>query len=196
MLHTSAEMTHFKNEPILAYRRGKNLKDKMVKAAVEYPNKKGKQGKIEQNPLLPCPRKTCKICTNLKKTMSFRSSITKRTYKKYSLCFRGNCMTRNVIYLITCTKCTSQYVGETKRSLLERIKEHQADIRHNRDSPVARHFNSEEHSLDNFSYEILEIGTRDPDSEDTTTHRREREMYWIHQLRTLFPRGMNNRHET
>ena len=128
--------------------------------------------------------------------MKFNSSITKRYYQKFSLCFRGNCMTRNVIYLITCTKCTSQYVGETKRTLCERMKEHLADIRHVRDSPVARHFTSPDHDIDNFSYEIIEIGTRNPDSETTTSHRREREMYWIHQLKTLFPRGMNNRHDT
>ena len=54
----------------------------------------------------------------------------------------------NIIYLITCTKCKKHYVGETKRTLLIRTKEYLADIRHNRDTPVAKHFNTEGHSHD------------------------------------------------
>ena len=196
MLHTSAEMQHLSTPPMIAYRRSRNLKELLVKASLTYPNKQGKSGKIVQNPMEPCQKIRCTICPKLIKKMIFTSSITKRSYKKYDLCYRGDCNTRNVIYLLTCSKCTSQYVGETKRTLCERMKEHLADIRHVRDSPVARHFTSPDHNIDNFSYEIIEIGTRNPDSDTTTSHRREREMYWIHQLKTLFPRGMNNRHDT
>ena len=45
------------------------------------------------------------------------------------------------MYLITCTACDEQYVGETKRSLECRLVEHCADARHNRNTPVAIHFN-------------------------------------------------------
>ena len=34
------------------------------------------------------------------------------------------CETSNVIYMVQCTKCNLQYIGETKRRLKERFNEH------------------------------------------------------------------------
>ncbi|CAG2211803.1 unnamed protein product [Mytilus edulis] len=56
------------------------------------------------------------------------------------------CQLVNLIYGLHCEKCNHYvYVGETERSLNERIKEHLADIRHDRDTAVAEHFNQEDH---------------------------------------------------
>ena len=40
-----------------------------------------------------------------------------------------NCNTENIIYLIECDKCKMRYIGETERSLSERIGEHKTYIR-------------------------------------------------------------------
>ena len=40
-----------------------------------------------------------------------------------------NCKTRNVVYCITCEKCKLQYIGQTTRSLDERVREHIGYIR-------------------------------------------------------------------
>ena len=60
-----------------------------------------------------------------------------------------------------------------------------------RPKPVAVHFNSEGHCLKDFKLQILEMLPGDPEDEKSTKIRRDRESYWIHQLRTLTPRGIN-----
>ena len=52
-----------------------------------------------------------------------------------------NCQTSNCIYLITCSHCGIQYVGQTKNKLLTRFNSHHYDIVHNSDTTVPRHFN-------------------------------------------------------
>ena len=49
-----------------------------------------------------------------------------------------------------------QYVGQTTRKLVDRIKEHAADIRLEKDKISGIHFNPPGHSLDNFRVQILE----------------------------------------
>ena len=48
------------------------------------------------------------------------------------------------------------YVGETGRFFETRVKEHIADVRLQRDSPVARHFDSDnDHSIYNLRAQII-----------------------------------------
>ena len=65
----------------------------------------------------------------------------------------------NVIYVIRCQKCTAQkilYVGEPGRSFETRVKEHIADVRLQRDTPVARHFDSDNgHSIQDLRAQII-----------------------------------------
>jgi hypothetical protein len=82
-------------------------------------------------------------------------------------------------------------VGETKRAFWVRYKEHLADIRHSRDSPVARHFNLPNHHSNHVKPQIIEFLTGDPENDESTIKRRERELHWIHQLRTFNPSGIN-----
>ena len=60
-----------------------------------------------------CNRRRCATCVVIKPLRFFRSSLTKRRYTVISACHLS-CSTTNVIYLISCTKCDQQYVGETK----------------------------------------------------------------------------------
>ena len=61
---------------------------------------------------------------------------------------------------------------------------HRSDIRTKKvEKPVAAHFN---HSL-----EDLEVMAIEKIDRDDTTHRRHRESYWIFELPTLAPSGMN-----
>jgi hypothetical protein len=84
-------------------------------------------------------------------------------------------------------------VGETKRSFRIRISEHLGDIRNNRNyKPVAWHFNSKHHKISNVMALILESITKDPEEQATTDHRRDREVHWIYQLRTVDPLGLNS----
>ena len=46
------------------------------------------------------------------------------TSKKIEINGTFNCKTRNVVYCITCEHCKLQYIGQTTRSLDERVREH------------------------------------------------------------------------
>ena len=60
-----------------------------------------------------------------------------------------DCTTENVVYLIYCSSCNKQYVGETKGPLSKRMNGHRDDWRHRRfeRSPTAEHFHSADHAL-------------------------------------------------
>ena len=69
----------------------------------------------------------------------------------------STCTERDVIYGLTCTDGDNVVnVGETGRQLKERLEEHLRDIRLSRDKPVATHFNSSNHSINNVQILVLE----------------------------------------
>ena len=72
------------------------------------------------------------------------------------------------------------------------MKEHLADIKHARDTPVAKHFNQTDHINARFASLIIEAINPDVENPTTTSLRRSQETYWIHQLRTLKPLGLND----
>ena len=137
-----------------------------------------------------CHSPTCTICWNMEKSNHFFCTQTKHTYK-VNYRHKPNCQIINLIYLLTCRSCGIQYVGETKRTFNARIKEHLADIKHARDKPVAIHMQT--HKNKAISFQIIHIVYSDPEDQNGTTLRKQKELYWIHQLRTPTPRGLNFR---
>ena len=100
------------------------------------------------------------------------------------------CKTSNIIYLIQRRKCDLQYVGETRQPLHNRMNSHCFDIVHRRTdgSPMAAHFNSEDHSETNFLVIIINIYWK----EDTILGKI-RDSWWIRTLGTSWPSGLNLR---
>ena len=91
--------------------------------------------------------------------------------------------------MIRCQKCTAQkilYVGETGRSFETRVKEHIADVRLQRDTPVARHFDSDNgHSIQDLRAQIIWQAPA------IAIDRRLTESRFIKHLGTLQPSGLN-----
>ena len=53
--------------------------------------------------------------------------------------------------MIECNKCKIKYIGETERTLKERVGEHKNYIRQKHlNQPTGEHFNQPGHSIDNF----------------------------------------------
>ncbi|KAH3854804.1 hypothetical protein DPMN_097353 [Dreissena polymorpha] len=73
------------------------------------------------------------------------------------------------------------YVGETSRSLKERLKEHEADTRHHRSKPVAEHFNSRDHDVEDMGVCILQT-IRD----NSDYYRKIKKLNWIQLLKGSF----------
>jgi len=111
------------------------------------------------------------------------------------------CDSTNIIYLITCNLCHIQYVGETDRTLRQRMGAHRSCVNsskysQNRDmfkhTPISIHFNSHNHKLSHILVTPIEMITvNDPST------RKSREAYWqqsqiFPNLNTIFPDGLNN----
>ena len=111
----------FKKPPLVAYKRNQNLRDLLIKAKVP---KKQSRPKRNLPGMFKC--NTCSICPYIKtgKTIKACKSNCKVELKK-----RYTCQTKNLVYVISCSKCGIQYVGETKKSLKQRISERLGYIR-------------------------------------------------------------------
>ena len=96
------------------------------------------------------------------------------------------CLSVNVVYSIICRRCGCLYIGETGRRLRERFGEHLRSIRNNSPGfPVAEHFNSASHSLN----DIMICGLKRCSGDNT--RRKKQEMRLIFELGTLKPNGLN-----
>lgn len=100
-----------------------------------------------------------------------------------------NCESKNLVYQIYCIKCNVSYVGETQRELKTRFDEHLYSIRRNiLDTLLVQHFNNV-HSISDVRIRVIH---KLSDSCDKA-NRINAENFWIHQLITIFPFGLNNK---
>ena len=174
-------------KPLFATRRGTNVKDILIHSRMNPHQQPQISGSIEVNPWEPCSKTHCNICPMIK-TKKTRCKVTKLSI---DLPANVDCQTTNVVYLLTCSVCNKQYVGETKRAFHIRYKEHQADIRHKRDKPVANHIAAHLPEMAKITPNILEVINKDPDQAETTKFRQRREVHWIYTFRSLAPEGLN-----
>ena len=95
----------FENVPIIGFKKGKSLKEILVRAKV--PPFKTVEGFCG-----PCNKPRCEVCKNITKTHQFESSSTKRIYsiRPQNL----NCAFKNAVYLFTCKTCHKQHTGSTE----------------------------------------------------------------------------------
>ena len=163
--------------PLVVYRRPSNLKNLLVRAAIRGP----------QHPhegTSRCGQPRCKTCVHIKSGNRFRSATTGEEFRVKAT---ADCRTSNVVYLIECSRCSIQYVGETENALRIRLTGHRSDIHHRRlDRPVAKHFNLLDHSLDDLTIMIIEKIHR-----VDALFRKRRESHWIQAVRSLTPDGLN-----
>ena len=116
-----------------------------------------------------------------------------------------NCSSANVIYLISCTVCHLQYVGETGRAANVRWAEHLAKIRKGeRGQLIYSHFNSDDAHKNvplekRLRFQIIEkVRTDDLLGLEPGLIRKrrvDREMFWMSALMTVAPLGLNDKIE-
>jgi len=130
-----------------------------------------------------CGGVRCLTCHMIQTTTTFTSTSYNHTHKlKFSL----SCESSNLIYLIHCKRCAMQYVGETGTKLRQRVNNHRSCIKINMCNPVSIHFNSPNHSIEDFSIIPLESLI-----DDNKGDRVRREAYYQLLLGTVYPRGLN-----
>ena len=96
--------------------------------------------------------------------------------------------------IIQCKRCQKQYIGETKRTLLERFKEHvyyrQATNTQMPQQQFLPLFNQPGHSIADLELIPLELQPT-----LSMSRRKAREAYPIYRDKTLSPDGLNRRNE-
>ena len=152
-----------------------------------------------------CQNSKCKLANNFKPSDKVSSTVTHRLYPcvNHEGPTVATCNTSNVIYLITCSTCHLQYVGETAQNLNIRFAKHRLCMSGNINSKsckhVSDHFSKGFCKNSEYTVQIIENlegngrtsrGALDP---GVSVIRRKRETEWMLKLRTVFPYGLNDR---
>ena len=132
----------------------------------------------------PCRKPRCNTCSMVVADSHFNSTVFN---KMFDLTENLDCSSENIIYLITCSKCNIQYVGETGNALRVRMNAHRYCVKSNKDTPVGIHFNSKNHNASH-----LKIMPIEKLQTTSISDRRAREFFWQLRLGTGFPKGLNN----
>ena len=181
---------------IAAYSKNKNLGNFLVRSKLTAQNTCRSTNQIDFNPQAQtdqdngsfnfCGAPTCVTCKfHGRENVHFTSFQRNSFFKIHSFL---NCKTTNIVYLISCEKCYLQYVGETGRSLADRVREHRSNIKQKKKTPISIHFNSENHSVDDLSVMAIE---KISDIDNPKLLRRQRESFWQRKLGTKYPEGLN-----
>lgn len=150
---------------LAAYRRNKNIKDMLVQASL----------KTERHDSLKSHFKTFKFITN---KYTHLSAAVREVFQLDS---------SNLVYAIECKICNKIYIGQTKNTLRMRLKQHLYNIKNNTKTTVIySHF--KDHGSENLFIAGLEAGTG-----WSRNRRLWRENYWINQLNTVHPNGLNEK---
>ena len=153
----------------MAFRRLKSLGDFLVRARLK-PNSydDNKNGECQ-----PYGRKKCQCCKTITPAGNVRSSSVATVRLRQNT----DCTTENVVYLISCSSCSKEYVGETKGPLNKHMNGHRDDWRHRRfeRSPTAEHF----HSADNDFLSHASVCCLEHNKEWSNSTRKLPESYWM-----------------
>lgn len=179
--------------PCLSLSTTDNLAKKLVKAKLKQcpdPPKSTtpitiKITKPDHSNSKPCRIPSCKCCATISNKCRVTSTHNNKTYptQRYTCC-----STRNIVYLIECTKCTkgNQYVGHTTQTLRTKLAEHQMERTVKSNLPLYKHFSQKkDHDFNrDIRFTILQVTTK--------SHLLEATDNWIKSLNTTFPKGLNH----
>ena len=153
---------------------------------------------LDRYALRKCSDRRCMTCPRFKTSKMFKSNVTNKIYKVVNHTGEDlNCHSQNIIYLLSCSSCNIQYVGETAYPMHLRMNQHRTSkcgCEH-----VIQHATEFCHEH-NFMYQIIEKlpGTGYTNNEldpNMTKIRKEHELEWIKKLRTIYPYGLNEKAE-
>lgn len=171
----------FPKMPMVGYRRARNLGEHLIRAKL-YPNQRYELR--NRNGFFVCDKRNngCSLCN---RSNSIVEHVASHSNKKYPVKSKIKCSDTYVIYSIQCKICPKQYVGQTSNTAAKRFNSHFYDVIHKLNKPVARHFNSRNHSASDMvltPFEKLHVKDR--------TLLNVRERYWIIEKETA-THGLN-----
>lgn len=178
------------NKPNIVYKRAPSLRDKLVHNVVEPPLSRPKMF-WDLKGFYGCGRcYTCiRVPTNTKRVKEFQHPHTNHIYTIRDFI---SCNTVGVVYAVKCP-CDFLYIGRTTRALKDRMEEHVRNIRKGFDKHyLSIHF-KEVHNKSTVGMRFwgIEAPKKHWRGSIYTREISKRESWWIHQLGSLFPGGLN-----
>lgn len=139
------------------------------------------------------PCRKCNVChhnsAGRQKLLTFTSTVTSRVYHMKEF---ATCASQYIVYLITCP-CHKQYVGRTIRTFSIRVNEHITGIKEGKSKhTVPRHY-LQHHNRDPSGtlFQVIDRFVPHWRGESRLRGVSRLETYWIYELRSFFPFGMN-----
>jgi hypothetical protein len=169
----------FKQPPLTAFRRQKNIRNHIIRAQVP---KLSKYNKRIINGMKKCGQ-NCTACPYIKEGKLLKIGST-----EWKINRQVNCNSFNIIYIIQCLKenCRLNYIGQSGQMLKKRLQQHRGYVINNVSSQATgAHFNLPGHSLSDLTVTIIEQV-----KQNDTLYREEREHYFIRKFNTFY-NGMN-----
>ena len=171
----------FPKPPMVAWRRPKSLKDKLVKTKVPEQQNRPQR---KSHGMRKCNKNGCLTCPYVMEIHQVQSKNTGKTVKINSLCY---CESKGIVYYIQCKNCLEEYIGQTGRSLAKRFEEHRGYINNKTNDPTGIHFNLPGHQISDMQITVLENVFS-----QSRAVREERESMHIREFETEY-RGMNKK---
>ena len=173
---------------VTAYTVGRSLSKYLIRASLQQRDSNNIYSKNSetktQNRCMKCTSTRCRACNYLIEAKMVRDKDNSHTFQ---IIGDISCNTQDLTYVICCQRCKMQYVGETGRTLRERITDHLSNIRTKKSTPVGLHFNLPDHNIRDFRVMGLEHVNR-----ADLNYRRLRECTWQLLLQTSHPYGFNH----
>ena len=183
----------FQEKPIIAYRRNPNLRDMIGQTTMKHNKVERKSKKVQKGRCSPClsrPNNLC--CKQVTSCTTFKSNKHERVYQ---ILHNTNCHSTFCIYLIECTKFKVQYIGKSETKFNIRLNNHRNDAYHpsNDTIPACKHFSNDQVDFNRHAgFTIIEqIKNNNKSSEQKRVILMRRENFWITNLETLQPNGLN-----
>ena len=177
----------FKDIPTVGFRKGKSLRDFLVRAKV--PPVGDGEGPIE-GASGRCYGMLCEVCDQVEDTTQFTSNDKTYNIRNFSM----DCNSTNVVYLLSCKVCGIQYVGSTTCKFRSRFNTYKSGNRRYAEKEkrvpqkkLHSHFDQPGHS----GFSDFEFISKDQGNDHESTRKKER--FWMYKLNTFLPNGLNER---
>lgn len=185
ILRSDPDLNPIHSTPAFCFRRAPTLRDKLVHS---HFNMKSTNNWLTQ----PIGSYRCLNCNHCSLITPSKNFINPRTGYSTKIKHFINCNTCHVIYCLLCN-CNAFYIGQTKRRLRDRIREHTYAVRiGNLDYPMAKHILSQTVTSDH-AFSVYPIEHIPPLSRggDRITKLLQRETFWISVTQACTFPGLN-----
>ena len=99
-----------------------------------------------------CYKPRCKTCGQMETTQT----ITNKSNHSYLTRGNFNYQSTNIIYVLNCLICGTQYVAPSSNTMNTRCRGHVSTIKISKDHPVALHDRSYNHTTEDFTIIVID----------------------------------------